>query len=113
MKPELRRTLEYVVEQLNKPEALAKYRAEIARGQASAHAHYEKQKRERRAICQAIIDKLTKDAHRTLYKGRNIEGRRAIAGRAGLEIPPQVRLEAKVQAREWQIGQSLKKKAGR
>ena len=70
MKADLRATLEYVVAELNKPEALAKFRAEIAEGQAIARAYAEEQERERRAICQAIIAKLTKESRRSLYKGR-------------------------------------------
>ena len=79
MKADLHDTLEYVVEQLNKPEALAKYRTEAAMGRAYiagmnhaeaeaygrafyAKALAEAKEREREIARQAIIDKLKKEA---------------------------------------------------
>lgn len=79
MKADLHDTLECVVEQLNKPEALAKYRTEAAMGRAYiagmnraeaeaygrafyAKALAEAKEREREIARQAIIDKLKKDA---------------------------------------------------
>ena len=79
MKADLRDTLEYVVAELNKPEALAKYRTEAAMGRAYiagmnhaeaeaygrafyAKALAEAKEREREIARQAIIDKLKKGA---------------------------------------------------
>ncbi len=82
MKADLRDTLEYVVEQLNKPEALAKYRTEAAMGRAYIagmnHAEAEaygrafyakalaeaKEREKAQAARQKLIDKMKKDAHR-------------------------------------------------
>ena len=80
MKADLRDTLEYVVEQLNKPEALAKYLTEAAMGRAYIagmnHAEAEaygrayyakalaelKAREKAQAARQKLIDKMLKEA---------------------------------------------------
>ncbi len=71
MKEDTRSTLEYVVEQLNKPEALAKFRSEIVGGRAIALALRDerKERRQRRKLAEQArhrqIDELEREANFT------------------------------------------------